>query len=60
MLIDRLSYIDKIQATVGKARLFGDLAFRARQYSSKAGNFQNYRSRSEKSSQNRQSTIVQV
>ena len=33
--VDRLSYIDKIQATVGKARLFGDLAFRARQYSSK-------------------------
>ncbi|VEP18000.1 Methyl-accepting chemotaxis protein [Hyella patelloides LEGE 07179] len=29
--VDRLSYIDKIQATVGKARLFGDLAFRARQ-----------------------------
>lgn len=33
--VDRLSYIDKIQATVGKARLFGDLAFRARQSLSK-------------------------
>ena len=33
--VDRLSYIDKIQATVSKARLFGDLAFRARQSLSK-------------------------
>ena len=33
--VDRLSYIEKIQATVSKARLFGDLAFRARQSLSK-------------------------
>ncbi len=29
--IDRLSFIDKIKATAGRARLFGDIAFRARQ-----------------------------
>ncbi len=29
--VDRLSFIDKIQATAGRARLFGDIAFRARQ-----------------------------
>lgn len=29
--IDRLNFIDKIQATAGRARLFGDIAFRARQ-----------------------------
>jgi methyl-accepting chemotaxis protein PixJ len=29
--VDRLNYIAKIQDTAGKARLFGDIAFRARQ-----------------------------
>ncbi|HHP7231269.1 MAG TPA: GAF domain-containing protein [Xenococcaceae cyanobacterium] len=29
--VDRLSFIEKIQATAGRARLFGDIAFRARQ-----------------------------
>ena len=29
--IDHLSFIEKIQATAGRARLFGDIAFRARQ-----------------------------
>ncbi len=29
--LDHLSFIEKIQATAGRARLFGDIAFRARQ-----------------------------
>lgn len=29
--LDHLNFIEKIQATVGRARLFGDIAFRARQ-----------------------------
>ena len=29
--IDHLSFIEKIQGTAGRARLFGDIAFRARQ-----------------------------
>jgi methyl-accepting chemotaxis protein PixJ len=37
--IDHLNFIDKIQATVGRARLFGDIAFRARQSLSQSAIF---------------------